>query len=142
MTAPKLSSNIDLESPEAKARLHEARSAARERPTEPRALKGWATAAMHAGENREARRAAEAWALHDGSAEPRIFLAAALEASGRKREARAVLEEWLANHPESPEAKRMLSRLGAGAEPAIKHGARNRPGRSHPHSGDAPSADY
>jgi serine/threonine-protein kinase len=111
---------------DAKIRLAEARSAAREHSTEPRALKAWATAAMHAGETREARRAAESWAVHDASAEPRLFLASALESSGRKREARAVLEEWLANHPDSADAKRMLSRLGAAPEPAIKHGGRGR----------------
>lgn len=111
---------------DAKARLADARSAAREHSTDARALKAWATAAMHAGETREARRAAESWAVHDASAEPRLFLASALESSGRKREARAVLEEWLANHPDSSEAKRMLSRLGAAPEPAIKRGGRSR----------------
>src|SRR4029079_7564872 len=99
-------------SEEGRARLGDARSSARDHATDPHALKAWATAAMLAGETREARRAAEAWAIHDNSAEPRLFLAGALEASGRKREARAVLEEWLTNHPETSEAKRMLSRLG------------------------------
>lgn len=124
-----------------KARLAEARSAARDHATEPRALKAWATAAMHAGETREARRAAEAWAVHDGSAEPRLFLAGALEQAGRKREARSVLEEWLANHPDSTEAKRMLSRLGGSPEPAIKRGSRNRSGRIQLHPPDPVAAD-
>ncbi|MBX3187544.1 MAG: protein kinase [Labilithrix sp.] len=121
---------------EEKGRLTEARRVARERSADPKALKAWATAAMHAGEMREARRAAEAWAVHDASAEPRLFLAATLEASGRKREARAVLEEWLANHPDSHEAKRMLSRLGGSPEPAIKRSSRSRAGRVHLHPPD------
>jgi serine/threonine-protein kinase len=125
---------------EERAHLAEARSAAHERSTDPKALKAWATAALHAGEMREARRAAEAWAVHDRSAEPRMFLAAALEATGRKREARAVLEEWLANHPDSHEAKRMLSRLGGTPEPAIKRSSRGRSGRLHLHPPD-PVAD-
>ncbi len=107
-----------------KARLAAARTAARERPGDPKALKALAVAALRAGEVREARRAAEAWAVHDPSAEPRLFLATALEASGRKRDARAVLDEWLANHPDSVEAKRMRERLGASPEPAIKRGGR------------------
>jgi hypothetical protein len=40
-----------------------------------------------------------------------------------------VLEEWLANHPDSPEARRMLSRLGSAPEPAIKRHGRSRSGR-------------
>jgi serine/threonine-protein kinase len=119
-----------------KSRLADARAAAREHPTDPHALKAWATAANLAGETRESRRAAEAWAVHDGTAEPRLFLAGALEQSGRKREARAVLEEWLANHPDAPEAKRMMSRLGASPEPAIKRGSRNRGGRVQLHPQD------
>lgn len=114
-----------------KSRLAAARTAARERPTDPKALKALATAALQAGEVREARRAAEAWAIHDGRAEPRLFLAAALEASGRKRDARAVLDEWLANHPDSADAKRMRERLGSSPEPAIKRGGRgSRSGRA------------
>ncbi len=114
-----------------KSRLTAARSAARERPSDPKALKALATAALQAGEVREARRAAEAWAVHDASAEPRLFLAAALEASGRKRDARAVLDEWLANHPDSTDAKRMRERLGSSPEPAIKRGGRSsRTGRA------------
>ena len=124
-----------------KTRLAEARSAAREHPTDAHALKAWATSAMHAGETREARRAAESWAVHDASAEPRLFLASALEASGRKREARAVLEEWLANHPDSADAKRMLSRLGAAPEPAIKRGGRSRGRGVQLHPPDPVSAD-
>ena len=115
-----LLSNASMSSSEAKPKLEAARAAAKEHPQDPKALKAWATAAMHAGELREARRAAEAWAVRDNTAEPRLFLAAALEQAGRKREARGVLEEWLSNHPDSAEAKRMLSRLGAAPEPAIK----------------------
>lgn len=124
-----------------RARLADARSGARDHATDPRALKAWATAAMLAGETREARRAAEAWAVHDGGAEPRLFLAGALEQSGRKREARAVLEEWLANHPDSSEAKRMLSRLGAAPEPAIKRSSRSRGNRLQLQPPDPVAAD-
>jgi serine/threonine-protein kinase len=131
----------EARSEDARARLVDARSAARDHATDAHALKAWAVAAMHAGETREARRAAEAWAIHDSSAEPRLFLAGALESSGRKREARAVLEEWLANHPDASDAKRMLSRLGGAAEPAIKRSGRGRGGRSQAHPGDPGSAD-
>ncbi len=109
-----------------KARLTDARAFAKDHSTDPRALRAWATAAIQAGETREARRAAEAWAVHDAGFEPRLFLASALEASGRRREARAVLEEWLANHPDTPEARKMLQRLGASPEPAIKRNGRAR----------------
>lgn len=112
------------ENPEAEARLMEARSRAKEHSTDPSALKTWAIAALQAGENREARRAAEAWAVHDSGASPRLLLAGVLEASGRRREARAVLEEWLANHADSSEAKKMLQHLGASPEPVIKRGGR------------------
>lgn len=114
------------------AKLSEARTHAKEHATDPRALRAWALAAFHAGEMREARRAAEAWAVHDAGAEPRLLLAGALEASNRRREARAVLEEWLSNHPDTPEARKMLQRLGSSPEPAIKRhgGARSSPARS------------
>jgi serine/threonine-protein kinase len=110
---------------DARIRLTQARAKAKENTTDPKALRAWATAALSAGESREARRAAEAWAVHDGGAEPRLFLAGALEAGGRRREARAVLEEWLANHPDTPEARRMLQHLGASPEPAIKRRGRS-----------------
>ena len=130
----------DARGEDSRSQLTGARSAARDHATEPRALKAWAIAALHAGEAREARRAAEAWAIHDNTAEPRLFLASALESSGRKREARAVLEEWLVNHPDTPEAKRMLSRLGGSPEPAIKRNGRGRSGRTQLHPPD-PVAD-
>lgn len=114
-----------------KARLTETRTFAKEHASDPRALRAWAMAALQAGETREARRAAESWAVHDGSVEPRLILASALEASGRRREARAVLEEWLTNHPDSPEAKRMLQRFGTSPEPAMKrHGRLRAPSTS------------
>jgi hypothetical protein len=106
-------------------RLAEARSAARERPNDPKALKALAGAALRAGELREARRAAEAWAIHEPTAEPRLVLATVLEASGRKREARAVLDEWLVSHPDSTDVKKMRERLGASPEPAIKRSGRS-----------------
>ena len=134
------SAHGDARSEDARSQLSGARSAAREHATDPRALKAWALAALHAGETREARRAAEAWAIHDSTAEPRLFLASALESSGRKREARAVLEEWLVNHPDQADAKRMLGRLGGSPEPAIKRNGRGRSGRTQLHPPD-PVAD-
>ena len=128
-------------SEDAHTRLTAARSAARDHATDARALRAWAVAAMRSGETREARRAAEAWAIHDNTAEPRLFLASALETSGRKREARAVLEEWLANHPDASEAKRMLSHLGGAPEPAIKRSGRGRVGRGQLHPPDPVTAD-
>jgi serine/threonine-protein kinase len=96
--------------------LHEARSAARAHPGDPRALEGWARSALHAGDLREARRAAGAWALHDGTVEPRLAMADILEASGRRSDARAVLQEWLETHPDSADARTALARLsGEGA---------------------------
>jgi hypothetical protein len=109
---------------EARARLDAARAGLKDHNSEPRALREWAIAALRAGELREARRAAEAWAVHDATVEPRLYLAVALEASGRKREARAVLDEWLANHPDSTEAKKMRERFGP--EPAVKRATHRR----------------
>ena len=106
--------------PSAKAKLGEARSAAHDRSNDPRALRAWATAALAAGEPREARRAAEAWATHDSSVEPRLMLAAALDSSGRHHEARTVLEDWIGTHPDATEAKKLLARLGSSPTPAIK----------------------
>ena len=135
------SARSSVRTEDARARLTEARSAARDHATDAQALRSWAIAAMNAGETREARRAAEAWAIHDNNAEPRLFLANALESSGRKREARAVLEEWLVNHPDAAEAKRMLSRLGGAPEPAIKRSGRGRVGRGTLHPPDPVTAD-
>ena len=116
---------------EVRAKLTDARQAAKEHPTDNVALRTWAMAALSAGETREARRAAEAWALHEQGPEPRLVLAAAYEAANRHREARGVLEDWLSTHPDTPEARRMLQRIGGG-EPAIKRprqhgGATTRP---------------
>jgi serine/threonine-protein kinase len=126
---------------DAKARLEDARLAAKEHTSDAHALRGWATAALAAGEVKEARRAAEAWAAHDAGVEPRLFLAGALEAGGRRREARAILEEWLANHPETPDVKKMRERLGASPEPAIKRNGRARqPAAARPAGHAAPHA--
>ena len=93
--------------------LAEARIAAKAHPGDTRALKAWASTAMRAGEFREARRAADVWALHDGSVEPRIFLATALDASGRRGDAKAVLEEILEIHPDAQDARRLHARYGS-----------------------------
>jgi serine/threonine-protein kinase len=87
-------------------RLH-----AKQHMSDPASLRAWAWAAYRAGEFREARRAANAWSLHDGTAEPRVFLAGVLETSGHRAEAKAVLDEWLQIHPDSLEAKKALARL-------------------------------
>ncbi len=95
-----------------RSKLDVARSDAKTKPSDPRALKAWAQAAYHAGQFREARRAADAWALHESTPEPRLFLAQVLDASGHRSDARAVLEEVLELYPESSEARRMHARLG------------------------------
>jgi len=93
-------------------RLLEARSYAKTHMSDPAALKAWANAAAKTGDLRDARRAAEAWALRDGSAEPRIFLATVLDGTGHRADALAVLEEVLENHPDSVEARRLHARYG------------------------------
>ncbi len=123
---------------ESSAGLTSARHMAREHGTDPRALRAWATAARGAGDARETRRAAEAWALHDTGVEPRLFLASVLDHAGRKREARSVLEEWLTTHPDSSDARRALSRLGLVSGAVIDRGSRIRSGRV-PSHGESPS---
>jgi serine/threonine protein kinase len=91
--------------------LREARAAAHAHPASPRALEALTRAALRAGELREAHRAASAWALHDGTVEPRLAMAEVLEASGRRPEATALLTEWLESHPDATEARAALSRL-------------------------------
>jgi predicted Zn-dependent protease len=85
--------------------------AAKSHPGDPRALETWTRAALRAGELREARRAAASWALHDGTVEPRLAQAEILDASGRRTEARTILQEWLESHPESSDARAALARL-------------------------------
>jgi serine/threonine-protein kinase len=91
--------------------LHEAKSTARAHPTDPRALELWVRAALRAGDLREARRAASAWALHDGRFEPRLYVARVLEASGRRSEARDAMAEWLESHPDAEGARAEYDRL-------------------------------
>jgi hypothetical protein len=81
-------------------------------------LATWARAGLHAGELREARRAASAWLLRDGTVEPRVFMAEVLDASGRHGEARTVLQEWLETHPDSADARAALAHLSG--EPATR----------------------
>jgi serine/threonine protein kinase len=97
--------------------LREARSHARAHPSDPRALRAWTLAAWRAGETREARRAANSWMLHDGTAEPRMTLASILDAVGRRDDARAVLAGWLEQHPDADDARAELSRLAGDAPP-------------------------
>jgi eukaryotic-like serine/threonine-protein kinase len=91
--------------------LRDARAAARARSDDPKALENWTRAALRAGELREARRAAAAWTLHDGTVEPRLVSAEILDASGRHTEARTVLQEWLESHPDSSDARDALAHL-------------------------------
>jgi serine/threonine-protein kinase len=95
------------------SKLDVARAAARTHPNDPRKLKAWAHAARSAGDLREARRAADAWALHDGTAEPKVFLAQVLDQMGKRIEARAVLEEVLDKYPDASDARRLHAKLGA-----------------------------
>jgi serine/threonine-protein kinase len=107
--------------PPAKDRIHErldqARALAQRHPSDTRALKAWTTAAVRAGDYRDARRAVDTWILHDSSPEPRVALANVLEQSGKHVEARAVLEEILETHPESDAARRLHAKLGAPLPP-------------------------
>jgi Flp pilus assembly protein TadD len=96
-----------------KQKLLEARTEAETHPEDAHALQAWANAAFKAGDFREARRATEAWSLRDGSPEPRIFLATVLDATGKRADARAVLEEVLDLHPDSTEARRLHAHYGA-----------------------------
>jgi serine/threonine-protein kinase len=93
--------------------LAQAREAAKEHMSDVRALKAWTMAAYEAGRMREARHAAEAWALHDDTPEPRVVLARVLDATGHRADAQAVLEEVLQSHPDSNEARRLHAKLGA-----------------------------
>jgi hypothetical protein len=52
-----------------------------------------------------------AWALHDGTVEPRLLEADVLDASGRRADARAVLQGWLELHPDALGARAELARL-------------------------------
>ncbi len=96
--------------------LREARAAAHAHPSSPAALEAWARAALRAGELREARRAAAAWTLHDGTVEPRLVMAAVLEAMNKRGDAAALLTEWLEAHPDSVDARAELSHLTNGGE--------------------------
>lgn len=96
-----------------KQKLLDARTEAETHPEDAHALQAWANAAFKAGDFREARRASEAWSLRDGSPEPRIFLATVLDATGKRADARAVLEEVLDLHPDSTEARRLHAHYGA-----------------------------
>jgi len=103
-------------------RAHEklvaARAAAREKPDDPKAMRAWVHAALRAGDYRDARRAVDTWILHDSSPEPRIALANVLEASGKRSEARAVLEGVLETNPDSEAARKLHAKLGAPLPPA------------------------
>jgi serine/threonine-protein kinase len=103
--------------------LAQARAAASNRLADVRAVRAWALAAARAGQWSEARRAADAWALRDGTAEPRLFLARTLDAAGQRSEARAVLAEFLERHPDAQDVRRAFVALG-GVAPALDTSAR------------------
>ncbi len=96
-----------------KERLAEARAAAKAHPSDARLLHDWAKAAMKAGDLKDARRAADAWLLHDASPEPKLFLATVLDASGKRNEAKAIVEEVLEVWPDSSDARKLHAKLGA-----------------------------
>ena len=96
-----------------KEHLAEARAAARAHPSDARLLHDWAKAAMKSGDLKEARRATDAWMLHDASPEPKLFLASVLEQSGKHVEAKAIVEEVLEIWPDSVDARKLHARLGA-----------------------------
>ena len=60
------------------------RSRAAARPDDPRVLRTWANAAYRAGALKEARRAADAWALAEDGPELHAFRGKLLDATGRK----------------------------------------------------------
>ncbi len=98
-------------------KLADARAQAHQKPGDVRALRAWTTAAMRAGDFRDARRAVDTWILHDSSPEPRVVLASVLDASGKHQEARSVLEEILETHPDNDAARRLHAKLGAPLAP-------------------------
>jgi hypothetical protein len=87
--------------------------------SDPGALSNWAEAALRAGELREAKRAAQKWALHDGTSAPKLFLAKVLDASGQHTQAKAVLEEWLQVHPDDEEVRATLQRGPGFSKPEL-----------------------
>jgi serine/threonine protein kinase len=97
--------------------LEQARAQAQKHPSDARALRAWANAAVRAGDYRDARRAVDTWILHDSSPEPRVALANVLEQSGKRIEARAVLEEILETHPDNDAARRLHAKLGSPLPP-------------------------
>jgi serine/threonine-protein kinase len=97
--------------PAAPMSLRDARSLAHAHPSSPRALEAWSRAALKANELHEAYRATSAWALHDGTVEPRLVMADVLDASGRRPEAVALLSEWLESHPDATDAQASLTKL-------------------------------
>lgn len=102
---------------EAGSELEVARRQAAARPQDPKALRAWARAAHAARASREARRAAREWAANDPGAEPRLFLAKVLDSSGHSGEAKQILDDWLAKHPDSTEARRLRARLTGARKP-------------------------
>jgi eukaryotic-like serine/threonine-protein kinase len=102
---------------EASGELEAARQRAAAHPHDAQALRAWARAAYVARASREARRAGRVWAANDPGPEPRLFLAKVLDSSGHGGEAKQILDDWLAKHPDSTDARRLRARLGGGRKP-------------------------
>ena len=95
--------------------LDEARAFAKSHGKDAHAQKAWATAAAKAGDLAEAKRAGDAWAKDDASGDPRIFLANVLNAGGHREAARTILQNWLDDHPEATDARKLYAQLGGPA---------------------------
>ncbi len=101
------------------ARLSEARERAKTHD-DARSIRAWALAAYRAGAHAEAIGAAERWSARDAGSDPRMLHALALDASGRKQEAKALLEEWVRSHPNAHDARRVLARINGTGETTRK----------------------
>jgi hypothetical protein len=105
--------------------LGASRELAAKHPHDARVQQAWAESAAALRDWSEARKAAEAWALVDAGAEPRLFLARVLGYGGRRGAAATVLEDLLDSHPACDEARALLSDLGIRST-KVTSGARER----------------
>jgi hypothetical protein len=91
--------------------LDDARERAEQNAADRDALRAWALAAFDAREYQEAERACVAWAARDRGVDPTLWRARALDARGRRSDARHLMEECVRAHPDSVEARRLLLKL-------------------------------
>ena len=96
---------------DAKRSLIQARHNAHAHPRDIANVRSWAQAAYRAGDLREAQRAGDAWCRLDPSLAPRLLLSSALDASGRTKKARTLIEEYARTHPDAQDAKLALARV-------------------------------